>query len=671
VTGTTVVFFSNPGTTITGNHTLNNVELRSGDVTVAPANTLSVAGLLTLTDGNLQGGTVAALGDISLAANYDGESGTLRIAGTVDQTFTGAAGPSSDMANVVIDKPSGTLHLVGDIRLTTSSWTWLQGAVDPGTSTLYLDSTVTISGTHTLNNVVLSGGPHTVGSGMPIAGGTLTLDNGTIDGGTFGAAGAINQLPTFDGGSGALHIIGGAIQTLTGSATTGVGDLPNIVIDKSAGTLFLVGTLRMSGASWTHAAGTVDAGTSLVEIAGTSTLAAAGMTFNDLTVNGGTTTLAQDLNVGKDLLIAVGTLDGAGQTIGVAGDVTVDGSLVTGTGELVMNGVAPQVLGGAAANIGLHDFTVSNLAGVTATKDVSTAGTLTLNGPLDFSGQTLGITHAIAGTPMDLVGDPASSLVVSGTGNGIIIPASLPTLATLTIDNPNGAAIAAPLTVGSLLTLTDGVLDAGSWVVVIDPAASVARTTGHVSGALQKTIPAGSAVSVIFEIGDATTYAPLTLTFGTVSTSGALTASTTGSEHPSIGSSVIDPTADVNRWWSVSNAGAVFDTVDAVFSWALSDVDAGADPNAFVVAKWDGSWVLPVSTGQLPTSITAMGMTGFSEFAVGEIQPEADGLPDTAGPASRGGMDVGLRGLIVSAILLGLIAIVVVLRPRPETTPEG
>jgi hypothetical protein len=645
----TLVF--NGTLTISGSHTLNNVELRSGNVTVTPGDTLTVRGMLTLTDGNLEGGTVAALGDISLAAAFDGETGTLRIAGTGNQTWTGAANTtSSDMANVVIDKPSGTLFLVGTIRMTTSSWTWLQGALDPGTSTIYFDANVTISGTHTLNNVYLSGGTHTVGGGMPTAGGTMTLDNGTIDGGTFGAAGAIDQLSTFDGGSGTLEITGAANQTFTGAATLTAGDLPNIVINKSGGTLFLVGTLRISGASWTYVGGVVDAGSSVLVVAGTSTLAAAGMAFNDLTVNGGTTTLTQGLNVSGDLLVAAGTLNAAGMTIVVSGDVTIDGAFTPGAGVLEMNGAAAQTLGGAAANIGLYDFTVNNAVGVTITTAVSVAGTLTLNGPLDISGQTLGIANPIAGTPTLLTGDPLSSLVISGTSAGIIIPSSLPVLANLTLDNPQGAALGGPLTIGNLLTLTDGVLNAGGWVVTIDPAGSVARTAGHVSGALRKTIPIGAGVTLTFEIGDATTYAPVSLVFGTVSVSGTITASTTPGEHPNIGSSVIDPSQDVNRWWSLVNGGTVFSTLDATFTFAPSDVDPGASTAAFVVAKWDGAWVLPVSGAALPTSITAFGMTSLSEFAVGEV--ESADLPDTAG-----GVPVSAAGSLLTSLLAALMVL--------------
>ncbi|MGH2483518.1 MAG: beta strand repeat-containing protein, partial [Candidatus Limnocylindria bacterium] len=663
--GTSLLVF-NGNLTITGDHTLNDVQLRSGNVTVAPGDTLTVGGTLTLTDGNLQGGTIAALGDISLAAAFDGETGTLRIAGTADQTFTGAANTTtSDMANVVIDKPSGTLFLVGTIRLLTSSWTWLQGAVDPGTSTLYFDTTVTISGTHSLYNVYLSGGPHTVTVGDTLTAlGTLTLDNGTIDGGTIAAAGPLTQLSTFDGGSGLLRVVGTADQTFDGFATVGAGDLPAFEIDKPGGTLTLSGTIRTTN-DWTHLSGTVDPDASLVVFSTDLIIDAAGMSFADVQVTSGTATLASDLIVGGDLYVSGGTLDAASMTVTVAGNVTIDGAFTPGTGLLVMNGVLPQILGGAAASIGLYDFTVNNAAGVTITTAVSVAGTLTLNGPLDISGQTLDIANAIAGTPTNLTGDPLSSLVVSGTGAGIVIPSSLPALANLTLDNPNGAALAGPITIGNLLTLTNGVLDAGAWVVIIDPAASVARTAGHVNGALQKTIPIGANMTATFEIGDATTYAPVSLLFGAVSGSGTVTAFTVPGEHPNIGSSVIDPARDVNRWWSLVNGGTVFDSMQATFTWQPADVDPGAQTSAFVVGKWDGAWLLPASGAALPTSITAFGMTSLSEFAVGEV--ESGDLPDTA----QGGSIP--PGTLLTTLLAALILLKVPAVPsqwaRPWTAP--
>ncbi len=412
--GSTVVF--NGTLAITGSHALNNVELRSGTVTIAAGTTVTVMGLTTLTDGDLNGGTLEAHGNVNLAGTFDGETGTLRIAGTTNQTLSGGASTTvGDVANVLIDKPSGTLFIVGTIRISTAAWTWLQGAVDAGTSLLVLEAGTTISGSHTLHDIHLRGGAHTVGAGMPTAGGTLTLEDGTVDGGTLGAAGAITQLVTFDGGSGTLVVVGAADQTFTGASIVWSGDLPNIDVDKTAGTLTLAGTLRLDGANWVHTGGAVDAAASTVVFSGTSGIGAPGMAFNDLTVNGGVTTLSADLDVDDELLVmSASTLDAAGFTVAAGGDMTVDGSFAAGGGALLLDGAVPQTLGGASAAIGLFDLTTSNPAGVSLDLDVQVDGTLTLNGPIDFGGQLLGIANPIAGTPTNLTGNPASALEVFG-----------------------------------------------------------------------------------------------------------------------------------------------------------------------------------------------------------------------------------------------------------------
>ena len=546
--------------------------------------------------------------------------------------------------------------------------------MDPGTSVLVLDAGTTIAGTHTVHDLVLRGGAHTVGAGLPTAGGLLTLEDGTVDGGTLGAAGDVTQAAAFDGGSGTLVVTGAANQTFTGAATIGTGDLPDVDIAKSGGTLTLSGTIRLSDADWTHITGAVIPGASLVVFSGTSTVSADGMSFFDLTVNGGTTTLAEDLFVGGDLTVLAGALDGGGQTASVAGDVTVDGAIAADTMSLRMNGTAPQNLGGAAADIGLVDLVVDNAAGVAQATTVMVSGTLTLNGPLDFSGETLGIANPIAGTPASLVGDAASSLEVFGTGAGIVIPAGLSALANLILDNPNGAALAGPMTIGQGLVLTDGIIEVRPWVLTVGPAGVVTRVAGHVDGSLEKTVPIGSAVTVDFEIGDATTYAPVNVTFGMVVWSSTLTVVTVAGEHPNLATSFIRPTADVNRWWRVTNGGVLFDSADMTLHWAPSDVDPGADSAAFVVGKWDAGWTMPAVSNPTPTDITAVGLTSFSAFAVGELE---DGdLPDTSGDDDSGtpALDLGLRAGVVSAVLLGLVGIVIVLtrraRPEPRTARD-
>ena len=88
---------------------------------------------------------------------------------------------------------------------------------------------------------------------------------------------------------------------------------------------------------------------------------------------------------------------------------------------------------------------------------------------------------------------------------------------------------------------------------------------------------------------------------------------------------------------------------------------AGATISAFVVAKWGGAWVLPVSGLQTPTSITAMGVTSLSEFAVGEVKG-AD-LPDTADDTfASASWALGL--VVILALLPGLVLVWLIVRGR-------
>jgi uncharacterized repeat protein (TIGR01451 family) len=328
--------------------------------------------------------------------------------------------------------------------------------------------------------------------------------------------------------------------------------------------------------------------------------------------------------------VATGTLAIGSNTVRVAGDVTIDAGLTVTTGTLNLDGVGGQALSGAAS-IGLYDLTVNDPTGVTQTSTVSVAGTLDLGGPLDFSGESLSIAHAITGVPNDLTADAAATLAIDGTGSGIVIPSSLTTLLNLSISNVNGVALAGPLTVEGTFTLGGGNLDAGSGVLSIGPAGIVSRISGHVVGALQKWVAPGSGVTGIYEIGDASAYAPVAVTFGTVGVAGQLTASTTPGEHPGVGTSPIFAPQDVNRWWALANTGVAYSSLDAVFTFALSDLDPGAQTSAFIVGKWDGTWTAPTSGANTATSITAVGMTSLSDFAIGE--GAADLLVAKSGPA--------------------------------------
>ena len=167
-------------------------------------------------------------------------------------------------------------------------------------------------------------------------------------------------------------------------------------------------------------------------------------------------------------------------------------------------------------------------------------------------------------------------------------------LGALTLNNANGLALQADLTIGGTLTLTTGRLDAGFNTVVIGAGASVARAGGWVVGHLEKHAATGSGVGLTFEVGDAGAYTPIGVTFATVTGAGELTASTTAGDHPDIANSGLAVSRDVNRYWTVTNAGVVFDTYSATFTFVAGDIDPGADTSVFIVAKRDGTtWTRP------------------------------------------------------------------------------
>src|SRR5439155_569807 len=277
-----------------------------------------VAGLLTLADGSIGTGTLAAQGAISQAAAFDGGTGTLLVNGTAGQTFTGAATTAAgQLPLLVINKPSGTLTLAGTIR-TPNNWTYTAGTVDASTSTVgFAGGTVT--GSHSLNDVDIRATTSVAAGTTLTATGATTLTSGALNGtGTLAAHGSLSQTFNSTGGTATILISGSGGQTFTGAATTAGGNLPPLVINKPSGTLSLVGTIRTTN-NWTYTAGTLDAGTSTVLFAG------------------GTITGSHSLNI---VDFRATTSIAAGTTLTVTGSTTLTSGPLNATGSLAAQGAS-------------------------------------------------------------------------------------------------------------------------------------------------------------------------------------------------------------------------------------------------------------------------------------------------------------------------------------------
>jgi hypothetical protein len=155
---------------------------------------------------------------------------------------------------------------------------------------------------------------------------------------------------------------------------------------------------------------------------------------------------------------------------------------------------------------------------------------------------------------------------------------------------------------------------------------------------------------------------------------GSMVASSIPGDHPDVAASVVNPAASVNRHWMLRNEATAFDKLDLTLTFVVADVDPGARTDRFVVGKLDATWTAPTVGPALPTSITAIGITSLSEFAVGEAAPiqeapvptptslptptpppAAPTLPNTIGQDDDAGEPPALPWLLLGA--MGILAI--------------
>ncbi|MBS4028932.1 MAG: InlB B-repeat-containing protein [Ignavibacteriales bacterium] len=302
------------------------------------------------------------------------------------------------------------------------------------------------------------------------------------------------------------------------------------------------------------------------------------------------------------------------------GGLTNDVSLAAG-GSLNLSGNFVQVTSGGTFTIGTTttiDYSGSGAqtipAGTYFNLTLGGSGTktttgVTVNGTLSMQGTATATTAPTYGAGAVLEYKSTSAQTTSAE--------FLATLANVVIDNASGVTLDASKTVTGTLTLTSGYISTGA--NTLTASGTVSRTNGHIVGNFAKPVTTGSP-SVTFEVGDANTYSPAQVSFGTVSTAGTLTAKATGGDHPNLSTSNINSFRSLNRYWTIANTGVVFDAANLVYNFTSSDVDANSVANDFIIAKYDSpNWTYPTKGTQSATSIEATGITSFSDFAFGQL----------------------------------------------------
>ena len=565
----------------------NNVANVSSVVTLAIANNPS-SGTLS---GSVAVSAVSGLATFStLSINNVGVAYTL---GATSPSVTGVTSTAFDITFLACSwKASGT---VGGTWVTGSNWTGCTGSGGiPG-----LTDDVVIPASNT-NPQVPSGATQI--NSLNITTGTLTLNtNGVLD---------------------------------VATNVTNTGTLTLI----SSGVLAIGGVFTSSGTF-------SSASTAAVEYSGSGNQNILPLTYGILRLkNGGTKAATAGFTVaGLFSIDGPSTFDAGSFTEHFQGSITNIGTYSAGTSTAIFDGSAvnPNFGGSLGHTIVFNNVIVnrgpSTAVSVTGVGGAQVAGDLTVQaGTLDLAGNTF--NHS--GAPGNIL-NVANGAFLRINGDDAF-PTGFATVtlgATSTVDYYGGSqsvagvayghltlsgtdsTLAGNASVAGILALNAETLTTGAFTIAAN--SSVTRSTGFVIGNLLKPVNTGTLVARTFEIGTGATYAPVTVTFASVSTLGNLTASSSDPDHGSLATSDIDPNRSVNRFWTLTGSGGLaFTTYTAAVTFAATDLDGPTTTAAGQLAMRAyvaSTWVTPSSSVNTSTTATGSGFAGLGDLAVGNV----------------------------------------------------
>ena len=192
----------------------------------------------------------------------------------------------------------------------------------------------------------------------------------------------------------------------------------------------------------------------------------------------------------------------------------------------------------------------------------------------------------------------------------------------LTVNGAGVKTLNSSLTITNLITYVNGVITTGAnqLTLALGATGTGASALSYVDGNLQKVIAGGTATRS-FEVGDASTYAPVTIQFsGTTNAGGSFTVNTLSGDHPATATSGIDGSKSVNRFWGITNSGvAGFSSTSITFNFVSGDLDPAVSTSNLSAARYNTStWTLPTVGTRTSTSLQVTGITAFGEFQLAE-----------------------------------------------------
>ena len=668
--GTTLTMTGGVGLTVNGNINVDGtLALGASNVTNSNAAGTTVSGT----------GSITGSGVITLGANKD-------IPASTNLTIA----PSINIANNITVTNNGTVNMQNSITggNTNSKWINAAGSVlNMGGTTSALLATGTLDAIAVPNTINFSGsGAQTITTPMNGAFYHLILNSSASSSKSLSGAIIVNGDITI---SSSAQLNAAAAANTIDIYGNWVNNSSNATpFNPSTSTVFFKGTSDSLLGSGVNNFNDVDIFTNGLLIANNATgkLVINGNWINDgdflhngsdVTFNGTSTISGVSITAFNTINVnATKTLTLHATETDLDGNITCAGNFNHNNGLVVFNGNGnTQNINGGASALTFYQLALDNASGslvlgrpVTVNNALTlTSGTLTLSSALTMANATtifrdLGTLSAAPtfGTSVDL-----NYVGTTNVTTGFEVPSTTTVLGNLVINKSGGITLGANATVNTNVTFTSGLITTGANKLTLANAATVtgAGAGKYVFGNLEKGIAASTALKT-FEVGDASSYTPIDLTFGGAATNGIgkITASSTAGDNPQIATSGINVNKSVNRFWTLTNNGVTFGSYTGKFTFVAGDIDAGSNTAAFTVARYNGSAWSTTTNGArtaLTTQFIGGNSTTFGDFQVGEV-----GVPPSVTCPSNivQGNDAGLCTAVVNytATIAG--------SPAPTTT---
>ena len=558
------------------------------------------------------------------------------------------------------------------------------------TATITINNTLTVDSGATLTaSAINSNGKIFANNGIVNLSGNYTRIGGTAIwtqginatlniGGTFTPTGNITLNASASGNTVNYNSAAQDIQpatyvnlTLSGSGAktflTGTHTLNGVVSIEGTATATCTGTLSYGASSTLQYKGSSaqttgcsfvtpfpgSGGVKIENASGVTLDAVRSVDANPFTI--GSTVANSLFNDGGFQLTATGTLNLTSGTfkLGSAGTATTFPAFAT---QNISAGTTVEYAAGVAQTVSAETYGNLNFSGAgtrtTVGGTTTVAGNWDVTGPtadLNTNNSTYTVTGNITGTGPITMGSGTINIAGNWTNNGtftkdsgtvIYNGSSTQTVGALTYNNltinkGGGSALLGGVgtRVDGTLTFTAGNITTSTNDIYVSSTGSVSRTSGHVVGNLRKYISTGG-TSKTFEIGDASNYTPVDISFENVSGANDLTISTASGNCSNIGSSTINASKSVDRCWTATDAGITFNNYSVIFNYVAGDKIGGADYTKFIVGKYSGSWTYPTVGTKNTTDTQATGLISFSDFQIGEPANTIPNAPVLVSPGN-------------------------------------